>query len=284
MRDFVATKYDLPAHQLEVVPIHSNVEGITPLKTPSQFRVGNGLDGFVVLYAGNFARYQDFDTLLDAAKLLKDRSDITFVFVGDGAKKEDIQGRVEQEELHNVRMFPFVEEEQLCDLLNAADVSLVTLESGAAGLAVPSKFYNIMASGRATVAVTDPSSEVAQVIKEANCGVQVDPENAPQLAQVLAHLADSPDAVAAMGRNARHECEKKYSLESVARQYYDLFGRVAQQRIAGRRFKLLSKQRKARLDMQVTGVAPETVSGAVEGEAEAIREPARFSLLSLINR
>jgi hypothetical protein len=56
MRDFVATKYDLPAHQLEVVPIHSNVEGITPLKTPSQFRVGNGLDGFVVLYAGNFAR------------------------------------------------------------------------------------------------------------------------------------------------------------------------------------------------------------------------------------
>jgi colanic acid biosynthesis glycosyl transferase WcaI len=194
MRDHVASTYRLELDKIGVVPIPSNLDLIVPMpKESTQFRRDNDLKGFLVLYAGNFAQYQDFDTLLDAAKMLRHRPEITFAFVGDGAKKDYIASRVSKEKLDNVRMLPFVPEEQLCDMLASADVSLVTLERGIEGLAVPSKFYNIMASGRATVACVPKASEVAHVIAEADCGIQVEQEDAPALAAALERLADDPE-------------------------------------------------------------------------------------------
>jgi colanic acid biosynthesis glycosyl transferase WcaI len=223
MRDLVADKYAVPLARIEVVPIPSNLNLITPQPKQTHFRTENNLNGFVVLYAGNFAQYQDFDTLLNAAKLLRERADVTFVFVGDGAKKTYIQDRVASEELSNVCVLPFVPEEDLSDMLASADVSLVTLERGTAGLAVPSKFYNILASGRPTVAVIDSSSEIARVINESGCGICVEPENAVDLADVLSNLASDPEEAERMGHIARDLCESHYSLSHIAHSFHNVF-------------------------------------------------------------
>lgn len=231
MRDHVARTYELGLDKIGVIPIPASHELIVPVpKEATQFRHDNDISNFLVLYAGNFARYQDFDTLLDAAKALKHRSDITFAFVGDGVKKAHIASRIAEEELTNVKMLPFVPESQLCDMLGAADVSLVTLERGIEGLAVPSKFYNIMASGRATIACVPKVSEVAQVIAECDCGVQVDQENSQALAQVIERLADDTETLERMGRNARRACEERYSLNHVGRQFHHIFNDVVSKR------------------------------------------------------
>ena len=44
-----------------------------------------------MLHAGNIGLSQDLDIVLHAAEQLRDRPDIVFVFVGDGAKKQDLQ-------------------------------------------------------------------------------------------------------------------------------------------------------------------------------------------------
>ena len=227
MRDHVAATYGLPPENVGVVPIPANLELIAPQdKKRTEFRRAHQIDGFLVLYAGNFAQYQDFDTLLDAAKLLKDRADIRFAFVGDGAKKAHIAARIAVEKLSNVQMLPFLPESQLSDMLAAADVSLVTLERGIEGLAVPSKFYNILASGRATIACVPPACEVAQVIAEAGCGVQVDQEDAPALARVIASLADDPQTLKRMGQNARRVCEECFSLARVGDKFEQIFKEI----------------------------------------------------------
>lgn len=227
MRDHVAATYGVPAERMNVLPIPSNLDLIVPQdKTATKFRRDNGIEGFLVLYAGNFAQYQDFDTLLDAAKLLKDRADISFAFVGDGAKRGEIAARIQSENLTNVRLLPFVPESELCDMLGAADVSLVTLERGIEGLAVPSKFYNILASGRATVACMPKISEIARVIAEGDCGVQIDQENPRALAEVLTKLADEPQTLERMGRNARRLCEERYSFAHIADQLARIFGEI----------------------------------------------------------
>jgi glycosyltransferase involved in cell wall biosynthesis len=224
MRDHVSAVYDLKTECIGVVPIPSNLDMIVPMpKYETKFRRDNNIEGFLVLYAGNFAQYQDFDTLLDAAQKLLHRNDITFAFVGDGAKKEYISERIAKEKLVNVRMLPFVPEAELCDMLASADVSLVTLERGIEGLAVPSKFYNILASGRATVACVPPASEIAHVIAEADCGVQVNQEDANALATVLEHLADDPESLERMGRNARRVCEEHYGLRSISQHFHRIF-------------------------------------------------------------
>lgn len=226
MQAHVARTYGLPVEKMCVIPIPTDAEAITPLGKQTQFRIDNDLSGFVVLYAGNFAKYQDFKTLLDAAQQLVDNKEITFVFVGDGAKKEYIAERIAQNRLSNVRLLPFVPEAQLCDLLASADASLVTLERGAEGLAVPSKFYNIMASGRPTIAVVDPACEVGRVVSESHCGVRIDPEEPAQLAQAIVYLASSTKDLTEMGQNARRTCEERYTVENIAEQFHNVFHEV----------------------------------------------------------
>lgn len=229
MRDHVASTYDLPEAKIDVLPIPSDLNMVVPLdKNSSQFRRDHNINGFLVLYAGNFAQYQDFDTLLDAAKLLLPRTDIRFAFVGDGAKRAHIAARIETESLTNVALLPFVPENQLSDMLGAADVSLVTLERGIEGLAVPSKFYNILASGRATVACVPPVSEIAHVITESECGVRVDQEDPRALAQVIAGLADDPQALERMGQNARRVCEERYSFAHIGGQFRRIFQEIVE--------------------------------------------------------
>ena len=44
-------------------------------------------DTFLVGYSGNLAKFHPIETFLTAAKILEDKKDIKFIFVGEGAKK-----------------------------------------------------------------------------------------------------------------------------------------------------------------------------------------------------
>jgi colanic acid biosynthesis glycosyl transferase WcaI len=221
MQDYVGRAYGLPPKQIEAIPIGADDEAVRPLGKRTRFRAEHGLDGFVLCYTGNFGRYHDFDTLLDAARELRDRqAGVTFVLVGGGAQKDHIVRRIADEGLDNVRLFPFVAKDDYPDLLASADASFVTLEPGMEGLCVPSKFYSILASGRPAVATVSPVCEVARVIAEAGCGVRVDPGDARGLVEALLHLSGSPETAEAMGACARTVLEQHYSNRRVAAQYY----------------------------------------------------------------
>ena len=184
MREYLSAAYDLPEHKVEVIPIGSDPSEIFPISRNTRFRSQHGIQGFVILYSGNFGRYHDFDTILDAAKALNENGQeegldkVQFVLVGGGAQKEHIAQRIAAEKISNIHLFDFVSKDDYADLLASANVSLVTLEPGMEGLCVPSKFYSILASGRATIASVSPQSEVARVIDEAQCGVHLTQGNA----------------------------------------------------------------------------------------------------------
>ena len=231
MADHLVKTYDLPRPKIEVIAVGADASQIEPLSQQTQFRADNDLQDFVVLWAGNFGHHQNFDAILDAAVALRDSAreggrKVTFAFVGDGAKREYIASRICNEDISNARMFPFVPVAQFSDMLASADVSLVALEPGAEGLGVPSKFYNILASGRPTVALVAPGSEVAHVLEENNCGVRID-QDGTALARVIGELADDPQRVQTMGQNARRACEEKYSMTQVAHLFYEVLNEVA---------------------------------------------------------
>ena len=220
MRQHLVENYQMEASQIEVMPNWCDPNEVLPSKT-SRFRDEKGLQGVVALYAGNFGHYQTFDELLDAAALLKDsHPDLKIVLVGGGAQDAHIRARVEAEKLSNVHVFAMVSQKEYPDVLAAADIALVTLAPGAEGVGVPSKFYNILASGRPTVAVVAAHSEVALVLRESEAGIQVDQGDAAHLAQVLAQLSDSPDETLRMGANARRALIENYTIEKVGQLFH----------------------------------------------------------------
>ena len=227
MHAHLHTNYQIPKDKLTIIPIGFNPEQVVPSHKQTRFRARHGLEGFVVLYAGNFGRYHNFDSILDAAKALANKG-ITFALIGKGAQRTHILQRVENEKISNVHVFPFVPFEEFSDMIASADVCLVTLEKGMEGLCVPSKLYSNMAAGRPTLALVGRESEVAQVVTESQSGIQIEPGDTGGLVQVLTRLAACPEETERMGANARRTLESQYSTKIIAATYYRLFVEVLQ--------------------------------------------------------
>jgi glycosyltransferase involved in cell wall biosynthesis len=98
---------------------------------------------------------------------------------------------------------PFQPRELMDQSYATADVSLVSLKRGLAGVIVPSKVYNILASGRPCIAAVEHDCEVADIIQRHECGFVVPPGDAAALRARILELASDRERGAAMGMRAR---------------------------------------------------------------------------------
>lgn len=235
MRERVAAKIGRERDErIDVIHNWADGEKIRPLEGGglNPFVERHGLAGrFVVEFSGNLGRVNDFDTPLEAARLLREREDVVFLFVGDGAKADEIREYVRLHELGNVRLLPYQPRETLLYSLAAGDAHLVTLAEGLAGLSVPSKTYGILAAGRPVLFVGDPRSDVARLVAEHNCGEVVPTGDSERLARIVSAWADDPEAVRRMGADARHlflrRFDRPHAVEAYAESLFKCLGPAA---------------------------------------------------------
>ncbi len=197
---------------ISVIPNWANVEVIVPQSRESNpyLLQWGSLGKFVVQCSGNLSRTAAIETMVTAAELLKHDKGVQFIFVGSGAKKEWLESAVRAKTLEGVKVYPPQPRDMLCSLLNAADVALLGLVNGMFGISVPSRLYNIMAAGKPVLALVEPESEVARVVREESMGWVVDPSDPHMLADAIAEARESPESLRLMGERARSAAEKKY--------------------------------------------------------------------------
>jgi glycosyltransferase involved in cell wall biosynthesis len=146
---------------------------------------------------------QDVDALLDVAERLRDLSDLVIAIVGEGARKSFLQQEAARRNLTNVRFFPYQAKSRLIDSFAAADVFVVSLKRGLAGFIVPSKLYGILVAGRPFVAAIEADSEAAQIAREHDCGLVVEPGDREAMAGAIRHLHDDRVLCERLGTHAR---------------------------------------------------------------------------------
>lgn len=212
--------------------IHNWADGrlIKPLNGESNpFIIEHKLEGkFVVLFSGNFGHVNEFKTVLEAARRLRERTEIVFLFIGDGVKASEIKNFSIQHELQNIHVLPYQRRESLRFSLAAGDALLTTLAEGLAGLSVPSKAYGIMAAGRPILFVGDARSDVARLVTENNCGAVVAAKEDERLAEVITAWATNPEKLKEMGRAARTLFESRFDRAHAVEAYLDTFNKCMQ--------------------------------------------------------
>jgi glycosyltransferase involved in cell wall biosynthesis len=178
---------------------------------------------FVVLYSGNIGIPQYFDDLLSVAKKLKHLKDILFVFIGEGSRKNYLAQRVKEEKLYNVELLPFLHERySLAEILSSGDIHFVSLLETCTGLAVPSKTYAALASGRPILFQGSKSSEIARMMRESKIGFFIPLGNVKLLQACIEKLHDDSDLRKKMGKNARNIILEAYSRKVGIRKYVEL--------------------------------------------------------------
>jgi glycosyltransferase involved in cell wall biosynthesis len=92
-----------------------------------------------------------------------------------------------------------------------ADVGLVTLLPDAGRTSVPSKVLGYLAAGRAVVGSVATDSPTALAIREGNCGMVVECQDAQSIADAILGYARNRPLHAEHCKNARSYAENVYS-------------------------------------------------------------------------
>jgi colanic acid biosynthesis glycosyl transferase WcaI len=215
--------------KISVVPNFVDTDFIRPLPKVNELSTRLGLaDRFVVTHAGNLGYVYDLDTLLDAAALLRNEPDIVFLIVGDGVARPALERKAAELQLENVRFLPFQPHADLPFLRATSDVQVSLYRPGAGRYSMPSKVYEIMASGRRLLASADAESDVWKLVAEAGCGVCVPPLEPRRLAEAVLALRDDAEGRQEMGRRGRELACQHYSVAAVVEQYAGLLQRAAE--------------------------------------------------------
>jgi colanic acid biosynthesis glycosyl transferase WcaI len=191
----------------------ADAEAVRPLPPErNEFLRQHGLaERFVVLYSGNAGRAHPFEAVMHAARALRDDPTVCFVFIGGGKKLPELRALAQADGLANVRFLDYLPRERLSESLSAASVSLVTEDPDVVGLLVPSKTYGILASGRPLLFVGSAESDVAAVVRDADCGVVIAPDDREGLVAAIRGLRADPVTRARLGANARRAAEERYA-------------------------------------------------------------------------
>jgi glycosyltransferase involved in cell wall biosynthesis len=165
---------------------------------------------FVAGYSGNMGRGHEFETMLRAAQALCDDARFVFLFIGDGARRREIEQRVAEWGLGNVMFQPYQPREALAQSLTVPDVHLVSMRPELEELMLPSKIYGIAAAGRPAIFIGHPEGEVARLLKEERCGYSTAQGDWATLVKQLQGLANDASLCEGMGRNARAVFERRF--------------------------------------------------------------------------
>ena len=158
----------------------------------------------VVLYLGNTGVGHRFDTVLDAATLLRDEA--LFLFVGGGARWAELQHQVRERGLTNVVQRGYVPKEVTRSVMAGAAGALITLDDRSLGVMSPSKLHANLAAGLPIVYVGPAGSNVDEAIAATGCGTSVREGDVDAFVSAVRSLGTDPSAPA----RSRRAFEERY--------------------------------------------------------------------------
>lgn len=209
----------------------AEIDSVRPLDHSEYRRRWSISTPHVALYSGSIARKQGIEIVIEAARRLRHRKDITFILCGNGPERK----RLEEEaaDLENFQFHDLQPLERLGELLGLATVHLLPQKAEAADLVLPSKLTNMLASGRPVVATAAPGTGLAREVE--GCGIITPPEDEEAFARAIEALIDNPRAHREYSRAARTRAEERWDRSAIIGDFEARLRQVTEQRKEGSR-------------------------------------------------
>jgi glycosyltransferase involved in cell wall biosynthesis len=189
-------------------------------------------DKFVALYLGTHGMAHALETVLEAARSLRDDPDKLFVFVGEGAEKAKLKALAHEWGLPNVQFIDQQSRDRVVRFYAACDVGIVCLRDAPRFQEVlPSKIFEYLGMERPVV--LSVQGEAAKLIRAAQAGVCIPPEDPDAVVRVIKELAAEPEQLIGMGQSGRDYVREHFDRHSLAMKYLDVLEAVRAGKLAG---------------------------------------------------
>jgi colanic acid biosynthesis glycosyl transferase WcaI len=114
----------------------------------------------------------------------------------------------------------------ISSVFSLGDVSLVCSKKGVSKGSLPSKTWGIMSAARAVLCSFDEDSELCAIIRKADCGICIPPEDDEKFEKALLELYNDRNKTEQYGINGREYIKKNLSREYGTNEYYNVLKRL----------------------------------------------------------
>lgn len=167
------------------------------------------------MFAGNIGEAQSFDTLLNAAFLLKNENiEIHWIIIGEGRMKAEVESKlVDLDLVNNFHLLGSFPSYEMPDFFSCADALVVSLKDNPIfSNTIPSKIQSYLACGKPIIASLN--GEGSRIVTEAKAGFVCNAEDAFALKEsIKSFLLLSSDERKILGVNGRAYFEQEFSRE-----------------------------------------------------------------------
>jgi glycosyltransferase involved in cell wall biosynthesis len=144
---------------------------------------------FKIMFAGNIGEAQDFPSIIESARILKDNLNIQWVILGGGRKEEWVKSKIKEYKLektfHLLGSFPL---DMMPAYYSQADCMLFSLKKEYIfSITIPAKVQTYLACAKPIVAMID--GEAAKLINDAKAGLSCPSESPELLAENINNLS-----------------------------------------------------------------------------------------------
>ena len=217
----------IPAQKIDVVKNGVDLDfydaNETTNFTVEELRLGGK---FVASYFGTHGMAHHLETVLEAAAILRDRRDIVFLMVGDGAERQKLLALRDHRGLENVTMLGQQPKEKMPLLWQCSNASMVLLKkSDLFKMVIPSKIFESMAMQRPLILGVEGESRA--IVEQARAGLCIEPQNAAELARCVLNLAADRHLCEELGRNGRRYVAEHYDRTALGAKYEYVLARLA---------------------------------------------------------
>lgn len=205
---YLSKKHDIPYLRFGYLPQHADGSMLAQDLSKTE------QDGKVhFMYAGNLGAGQTLDVIVRAAAKLGNRNDYVIDMVGDGSKRQELEGLVRQFGLsENVIFHGNQKRADMPEFYKKADVLLITLRgNNTVGDTMPGKLQTYMTVGKPILGAINGAA--FEVIEEARCGSCVKAGDYEGLAKLMKFYLEHPNEYDVCGKNARNYFKKHFTLE-----------------------------------------------------------------------
>jgi len=169
---------------------------------------------FVVTYLGSMGQANVLHTLMQVAKSLQGRA-ITFQLIGEGTVKKELQSFKEENCLENVKILDFISKDEVPQVLKNSDVLYLGLKDSPLyefGMSL-NKLFDYLA---AEVPIIFASNVKNNLVKEANAGLCISPENEEALIKAIIKIYEMNEEERKLFTWGNlNYIEKKFSVQSL---------------------------------------------------------------------
>ena len=168
------------------------------------------------MHAGSMGLKQGLMNVVSAGGLTGGTG-IRWALVGDGEARRELVEATRVNGLEDVvRFIPLQRDEELSQMFAAADVLLVNQVSRVKDTVIPSKLLTYMAAGRPVLAAVNPGSQGAEIVREADGGRVVAPDDPAALSAAARALATTDaGTLAAFGARNRAYAEAHFDQRKI---------------------------------------------------------------------